>query len=85
MSPVDIEEHILREPFVPLRLTLASGDVVDLDDGKRIWLAGYALYYLISDNPEARIGKRVRLISIPNIVMIEPKEFRPGNGGRRRR
>jgi hypothetical protein len=85
MSPSDIEEHISREPFIPLRLTLASGDIVDLDDGKRILMTGYALYYLISDNPESRIGKKVRLISIPNIVMIEPKEFRPGRDGRRRR
>ncbi len=72
MRFADIKLHITREPFAPLRLTMSSGDVVDLDHD-RLFLTGQSIYYLISDNPESRIGKKVRLISIPNIVMIEPK------------
>jgi hypothetical protein len=84
MSPSDLEEQIYQDPFVPLRLTLASGDQVILDNPKRVMMTGLALYYLLADNPDTRIGKRVKIISIPNIVLVEPAGSRPRNGRGRR-
>ena len=85
MSPTDLEEHLFSDPFVPQRLTLASGDQVIVDNPQRALIAGPALYYGTSDDPAARVGKRVKVISIPNIVLIEPVDQRPGRNGRRRR
>lgn len=85
MSPDQLEDFIIKEPFVPLRLTLASGDVVHLDVLERIWIVGMHLYYLISDDPRARIGKKIKIISIPNITLVEPVDSPQRRNGRRRR
>jgi hypothetical protein len=84
MSPTDLEERIYREPFVPLRLTLASGDQVVIESSQRVLMDGRAIYYLISDDPASRIGKRVKLISIPNIVLVESVTNGRHKGRRRR-
>jgi hypothetical protein len=84
MSPSGLEEQIYREPFLPLRLTLASGDQVILDNPRRVMMTGLELYYLLADDPDSRIGKRVKIISIPNIVLVEPVSPRPRNGRGRR-
>ena len=69
MGPSEIEELVTREPFIPLRLTLASGDVVDLRDPEGIGLTGMS----ISVEDISPFGRpRLRLVSIPNIVMVEP-------------
>jgi len=85
MGPTDLEEILYREPFVPLRVTVASGDQVIVDNPHRAMISGFSLYYGIADNPESRIGNRVRIISIPNIVLIEPVPQGPRRNGRRRR
>ena len=84
MSPTDLEEFLFEEPFQPLRLTLASGDQVSINSNRRVLIAGLALHYGLSDDPDSRIGKRARIISIPNIVLIEPINGRGGGGGTRR-
>jgi len=84
MSPSDLEEQIYQEPFVPLRLTLASGDQVVLDNPHRVLMTGLALHYLLSDDPSSRIGRQVKIISIPNIVLVEPVPNGRRTGRRRR-
>jgi hypothetical protein len=83
MSASELEEYLFQEPFLPLRLTLASGDQLVINNSQRAVIAGLSLIYAMSDDPNARIGKRVRIVSIPNIVLIEPADRRP-RGGRRR-
>jgi hypothetical protein len=84
MSPSDIEEYLTAVPFTPLRLTLASGDQIDILRSDRVLMTSMAIHYLLSDDPTARVGKKVRIISLPNIVLVEPI-LRPPSGGRRRR
>ena len=72
MSPSELEEQIYQDPFIPLRLTLASGDQIIIEDSRRVLMVGLAIYYSITDDPESRIGKRVKIISVPNIVLAEP-------------
>ena len=84
MSPSEIEEYLFQEPFTPLRLTLASGDQVIVNNNRRAVIAGLSLIYGMADDPNARIGNRVRIISIPNIVLIEPVPPGRRNGRRRR-
>jgi hypothetical protein len=84
MSPTDLEEFIYRDPFLPLRLTLASGDQVIIEDPKRVLLTGLALHYMVTDDASSRIGKQVKIISVPNIVLAEPVTNGRRNGRRRR-
>jgi hypothetical protein len=69
MGPGEIEELLSFEPFIPLRLTLASGDVIELRRNERIGVTGLSLS--IADT-NAFGQARLRLISMPNIVLIEP-------------
>jgi hypothetical protein len=85
MSPSDLEEQIYQDPFVPLRLTLASGDQVIIDSPRRVLMTGLAIHYLLSDDPASRIGKQVKIISIPNIVLAAPVTHGRHAGRRRSR
>jgi hypothetical protein len=83
MGPSEVEDLLSKEPFVPLRITVASGDQVVVDNPRRTLIDGLSLYYSMSDDPASRIGKGLKIISIPNIVLVEPINFGPRRNGRR--
>jgi hypothetical protein len=86
MSPADVEEILYEEPFRAFRVTLASGDQYVVNNRQRALISGLSLVVGLNDDPKARTGTRLKIISIPNIVMaehIDPR--RPGNGRRRQR
>jgi hypothetical protein len=83
MSPSELADLFENHPNTPFRLTLSSGDVVDVDNPSRTIFQSLALYIGQSDDPESRFAKRVRVVSVPNIALVEPMERRPR--GRRRR
>jgi hypothetical protein len=85
MSPSEIEEYIFREPDKGFRLTLASGDQLIIDNPNRALIAGLSLICALGGDPTARRGDRLKIISIPNIVLIEPFDPRDRRNGRRRR
>jgi hypothetical protein len=69
MGPSELQELLDFEPFIRLRLTLASGDVVELNRRQGVNLTGLSL----SIEDESQSGaRRLRLVSIPNIVLVEP-------------
>ena len=78
MGPSEIQELLDSEPFVPLRLTLSSGSVVELHQRESLNLVGLSLSVL----DDALAGQpRLRFISIPNIAMAEPIVSRHGREG----
>ena len=85
MSPSELEEILYQEPFRPFRVTLASGDQFDVNNRLRAMISGLSLVVGLNDDPEARSGVRLKLISIPNIVMAEHIDPRRGGNGRQRR
>jgi len=85
MSPPDLDEILNEQPAVPVRLTLSSGDQVVIDNPTRTLIAGLSLFIGVAEIPEARIGDRVRIVSIPNINLIERIEGPRRNGRRGRR
>jgi hypothetical protein len=82
MSPSELEEYFLEEPVWPLRLTLASGDQIMVGPNDRPFVSGLTL--VLTGSTKSRLVPRHRLVSIPNIVLAEPLEARPGQGRRRR-
>jgi hypothetical protein len=84
MSPTDLEEILQEEPSRPLRVTLSSGDQIIIEDPRHTLVAGMSLAVRARDDHSERVTHRMRLISIPNIALIEPFTGRQ-NGGRRRR
>jgi hypothetical protein len=84
MSPSDLETILHREPKVPLRFTLASGDQIVVDNPAKTLIAQYELIFTLP-SPDAPHGY-VKFISIPNITMVERLDpRRPQNGHSRRR
>ena len=83
MSPSDLEEILYEEPFRPFRVTMASGDQYVINNQKRALISGLSMVVGINEDPAARTGNLLKIISIPNIVMAEHIE--PGRPGNRRR
>jgi len=69
MGPTELEEVLNFEPLTPMRLTLASGSVVDIRRREGLRITGLSL--CIEDVGLTGLH-RLRLISIPNITMLEP-------------
>jgi hypothetical protein len=64
-----MQELIDFEPFLPMRLTLASGDVIDLRRREGLSVTGLSLA-IEQVSPTGR--RRLRLVSLPNICLVEP-------------
>ena len=86
MSPDEMDVLIEGEPFRPFRVTLASGDQFVINNRHRVFTSGLTLVAGLADDPNDRRGKQLKLISIPNIVMVEHVEGnRPPDRRRRRK
>lgn len=86
MSPSEVEEILYEEPFRAFRVTLASGDQFIVNNRQRALISGLSLVVGLNDDPSARTGTRLKIISIPNIVMAEHVDpRRRGNGRQRKR
>jgi hypothetical protein len=69
MGPSELEEVLDFQPFQPFRLILASGDVIDALRRPGVNVTGLSLAV---EETTAAGARRLRLISIPNIVLLEP-------------
>lgn len=85
MSPSEIEELIEDEPFRPFRITVNSGDQFVINNRHRVFISGLSLVAGLSDDPDDRMGKRLKLISIPNISLVEYIDPHQPKNRRRRR
>jgi hypothetical protein len=77
MGPSELQELLDFDPFAPLRITLASGDIVELTRREGLTITGLSLSV---EDTTLRGTPRLRLLSIPNIVMVEPLSGRPAGG-----
>lgn len=84
MSPSDLEEYLKREPLRPVRLTLSSGDQVVIKPGDKWVVEGLALA-LTAETTLTRVTTGVKLVSVPNVVLVEPLDNRPPDRSRRGR
>lgn len=85
MSLDEIDLQIEGEPFRPFRVTLASGDQLVINNRHRVFTSGLTLVAGLADDPNDRRGKQLKLISIPNSVMIEHVDGNRPPAQRRRR
>jgi hypothetical protein len=84
MGPSDLEEILRREPEVPVRLTLASGDQIVIRRPMNTMIGVGTLIYTVTTE-ESRYGN-IKFLSIPNITLVERLDpRRPQNGHTRRR
>ena len=83
MSPSDLEEYIQQTPLPTLRLTLSSGDQLIVSEEDTPILAGLTLVLRgRAASASGRAAGQPRLVSMPNIVLVEPVERRTTRGRR---
>ena len=83
MSSPELEEFLQEHVTDRLRVVMSSGDELIIEQPQRTLIGGLSLYIQMYEDSAARIGLRVRIISVPNINLVEP--IRPGPNGRRPR
>ena len=84
VSPSDLEQYIDQKPVPTLRLTLSSGDQLIVGDDDKPFLEGLTLVLRGRSVNERTTGPS-RLVSVPNIVLVEPVPRRPDPARRRSR
>jgi hypothetical protein len=85
MSPSELAELFDANPQQAFRLTLNCGTQVLVDNPQRTLIESIVLYVGLADDPDARVADRTKIISIPNITMVERVDRRRRQNGRRRR
>jgi hypothetical protein len=78
MGPDELQGIIDFEPFVPLRLTLSSGNVIEVRQREGVNVSGLTMSILdttFTGEP------RLRLVSLPNIALVEPIAHGPTGRG----
>ncbi|MCL2641026.1 MAG: hypothetical protein FWD53_09300 [Phycisphaerales bacterium] len=74
MDPVTLNTLLMTNPFVPLRLTLTTGETIDISDPNAVFITtlGVHIYGL------KRAGERLvdwdRIVSLRHIVKVEKQE-----------
>jgi hypothetical protein len=85
MSPSELAELFEANPEASYRLTLSSGDVVDVIRARQALVGPGMIYVNTFPDPDARQATGTRIVSIVNIAMIEPFDPRRPRGRRARR
>ena len=81
MDPASFDELFLKRPISPMILTLSSGDQITITQDDAPYIEGLSLVLRGRESPRFHSGPR--LISLPNIAMIQPVDRRFDRGSRR--
>ena len=74
MNPETLNSLLKREPFVPLRLTLTTGETVDIGDPVTVFIENLAVHIFGVKRAGEHLADWSRLISQRHIVKIEQVE-----------
>jgi hypothetical protein len=72
MNPEAILQPLKRDPFVPLRLTLTTGETVDITHPGAVFLENLAVHIFGVKRKGDHIADWFRLVSLRHIVKVEP-------------
>lgn len=71
MNPNQFSELLAREPFVPLRLHLSTGEIVEIPDPGCAWIQGATLQVFTIKPGRSHIVENNRYIPLRNIAQVE--------------
>lgn len=71
MDPALLDDELSRDPFVPLVLTLNTGEKIEVRDPDRTVISHLSLYVFEKSPRGGRLAKSVRLISLRHILQVE--------------
>jgi hypothetical protein len=70
MNPESLARELDRDPFVPLRIHLADGRHIDVQNPGLCFIARLSLY-VFAAQPRHALAEDVQLISLRGIVSVE--------------
>lgn len=70
MNPENLAAELDREPFIPLRLHLADGRTVDIQNSGLCYIARLSLY-VFAGKAHTSLVEDVQVISVRHIVSVE--------------
>jgi hypothetical protein len=86
MSPSELESMLMENPTKPHRLTLASGDTVIVPNLRSVVIDNIVMKIFDFLGPNRAQVRGSRMVSIPNIVLVEMLDsLPPGRSARRGR
>ena len=71
MTPAKLQQEVDRDPFIPLRLHLASGKTVDIRHSGAAWILSYGLLVLHGTKPGRSSATRYDVINYRLIEKLE--------------
>ena len=71
MSPSELAVLFEANPDAAFRLTLSSGDVGDVTKPAKALIESSVIYIGQHDKADAREARVTRIVSIPNIALVE--------------
>jgi hypothetical protein len=74
MNPESLNTLLKRDPFVPLRLTLTTGETIDIIDPVPVFIENLAVHIFGIKRAGEHLADWSRLISLRHIVKIEQME-----------
>ena len=80
MTSEDVRSELERDPFVPLRLHLVSGKVVEVNTVRSAWLLQHSLLVLHS-RTDPSIEPGYDILALRNIERLERSDHRAEPGG----
>jgi hypothetical protein len=74
MNPETLNSLLKRDPFVPLRLTLTTGETVNITDPVPVFIENLAVHIFGIQRAGEHLADWSRIISLRHIVKIEQME-----------
>jgi hypothetical protein len=74
MNPEALNNLLKRDPFIPLRLTLTTGETVDILDPVPVFIENLGIHIFGTKRKGEHIADWYRLISVRHIVKVEQVE-----------
>jgi hypothetical protein len=74
MTPETLNSLLKRDPFIPLRLTLTTGETVDITDPVPVFIEKLAVHVFGVKRAGEHLADWSRLVSLRHIVKIEQME-----------
>jgi len=77
MNPETLNSLLIQEPFVPLRLTLTTGETLDLPFPDGVFIGQHSVHIFGVKRAGEHIADWDRIISLRHIVKVEKIETAP--------
>ena len=74
MTAEELQSIAYRRPFRPFRVTLRSGERIDISRSLRASVTPDLVVFGTNEDPDTGVAKRMRIVALKDIESIEVRE-----------